>query len=190
MAENAEKKKIELYYEDVRSAISNAMKTSFPKNFTDEEELKFAESIHGELEKLNKTFEGEIDALEKSSEWEKLCVSFFGETNAGKSTLIEALRIIYGEESRLQQIFKNKKSLDARLANNNENYKKIVDGTEMLKDALEKNDQKLAELEKELENKKHFVSLGRLVLSCVITALIVAAGTLAVVFFLFKRWPL
>ena len=56
--------------------------------------------IVSRLEKINTEFQSEIEKLESSSEWEKFCIAFFGETNAGKSTIIESLRIIYNEKTR------------------------------------------------------------------------------------------
>ena len=61
--------------------------------------------------------EKEIDNLKKNAEWEFFTVAFFGETNAGKSTLIEVLRILFGEETKkqIQKKFleiKNKNNLD------------------------------------------------------------------------------
>jgi hypothetical protein len=44
--------------------------------------------------------EQEIQALEQLSEWDVFTVAFYGETNAGKSTLIESLRILLGEEEK------------------------------------------------------------------------------------------
>lgn len=53
--------------------------------------------------------EQEIQALEQLSEWDVFTVAFYGETNAGKSTLIESLRILLGEEqkTRTQQQFRD-----------------------------------------------------------------------------------
>lgn len=45
----------------------------------------------------NQTLDNAISELKKNSEWDKLVIAFYGETNAGKSTLIEALRIYLGE---------------------------------------------------------------------------------------------
>ena len=42
----------------------------------------------------------EIKELERLSEWDIFTVAFYGETNAGKSTLIESLRILLGEEQK------------------------------------------------------------------------------------------
>lgn len=43
----------------------------------------------------------EICLHERESEWDRFTIAFFGETNAGKSTLIESLRIIGNEEQKI-----------------------------------------------------------------------------------------
>lgn len=72
-------------------------------------------------EKLDKA----IDDLKKSQEWQNFTVAFYGETNAGKSTIIEALRIYFQEEKKIKQQdeFKknakeydeNKKTLESKI---------------------------------------------------------------------------
>lgn len=42
-----------------------------------------------------------IAALEKNAEWDTFTVAFYGETNAGKSTLIETLRILLQEPTKV-----------------------------------------------------------------------------------------
>lgn len=44
-----------------------------------------------------------LDELEKNAEWDALTVALYGETNAGKSTIIETLRILMGEKSKQEQ---------------------------------------------------------------------------------------
>ena len=51
-------------------------------------------------------FDSAVAGLKKNSEWNKLVIAFYGETNAGKSTLIEALRIYLGESTKSKDIFK------------------------------------------------------------------------------------
>lgn len=46
--------------------------------------------------------ESEIDKLKSNAEWEYFTIAFFGETNAGKSTLIETLRILFAEQSKME----------------------------------------------------------------------------------------
>ena len=51
-------------------------------------------------------FDSAVAELKKNSEWNKLVIAFYGETNAGKSTLIESLRIYLGESTKSKDIFK------------------------------------------------------------------------------------
>lgn len=44
-----------------------------------------------------------LQELEENAEWDALTVAFYGETNAGKSTIIETLRILMGEETKQEQ---------------------------------------------------------------------------------------
>ncbi|WP_374609122.1 hypothetical protein [Thermomonas sp.] len=52
-------------------------------------------------------FKADADAalleLERNAEWDAFTVAFYGETNAGKSTIIETLRILMGESDKLKQ---------------------------------------------------------------------------------------
>jgi hypothetical protein len=62
-------------------------------------------TILDRLRGMQLRFEDELGLLEEHAEWEKFTIAFFGETNAGKSTIIESLRILFKEESR-QQLLK------------------------------------------------------------------------------------
>ncbi len=52
------------------------------------------------LTKLHKQIQEELTILDKYSEWDTYTIAFYGETNAGKSTIIETLRILLGEEGK------------------------------------------------------------------------------------------
>ena len=45
--------------------------------------------------------EENIKSLDKNAEWDKFTIAFYGETNAGKSTIIEAIRIILKESTKI-----------------------------------------------------------------------------------------
>lgn len=72
------------------------------------------EAVQGSKERVlkivssfkNQTLDNAISELKKNSEWDKLVIAFYGETNAGKSTLIEALRIYLGENVKTKNISK------------------------------------------------------------------------------------
>jgi GTPase Era involved in 16S rRNA processing len=44
-----------------------------------------------------------LEQLEKNSEWDVFTIAFYGETNAGKSTLIETLRILLQEPEKMRE---------------------------------------------------------------------------------------
>lgn len=165
------KEKIEKHYSDVRNAVSDSLENSFAEKFGEGEESAFADGVRKELERLNESFKAEIDSLEKSSEWDKFCISFFGETNAGKSTIIESLRIIYNEETRLEKIISGKNQAAEKIASNNEEYEKLIKATSELKEFAKKG------------GKRRFTAKA-IAISCVISALVSASALLAVAYFI------
>lgn len=56
-----------------------------------------------QLKEIQKEINKSIDEFRNNSEWNKFTISFFGETNAGKSTIIETLRIYLGESTKIEQ---------------------------------------------------------------------------------------
>ncbi|GAA6967232.1 hypothetical protein ID0109_10620 [Helicobacter pylori] len=53
----------------------------------------------------NLEYEGlkELESLKNNEEWEKFTIAFYGETGAGKSTLIECLRLFFKEPGKMDQ---------------------------------------------------------------------------------------
>ncbi|MFZ5529191.1 MAG: hypothetical protein ACOZE7_21290 [Pseudomonadota bacterium] len=60
-------------------------------------------SISAILEPLRRDTSRRIAELDEHAEWDTFVIGFYGETNAGKSTLIEALRILLNEPSKLEE---------------------------------------------------------------------------------------
>lgn len=170
MREKIDKSKIEQHYNEVKEVISETVQDSFAEKYNNEEENAFAQNIKNQLAEINDVFKKEIEELEQSSEWDKFCISFFGETNAGKSTIIESLRIIYNEESRLQKIIENQQNLQETLNENNNAYSALIEQTEKFKELL--------------KNKKKTVSVKTLVLLMIITAILSSALPFAVLILL------
>lgn len=54
------------------------------------------------LEEFRPTIDLAIAQLEKDAEWDTFTIALYGETNAGKSTVIETLRIVLGEQTKKQ----------------------------------------------------------------------------------------
>ncbi len=55
------------------------------------------------LQGIERDLNQSIEELRRNAEWKTFTLAFYGETNAGKSTLIESLRILLKESSKMQQ---------------------------------------------------------------------------------------
>ncbi len=55
------------------------------------------------LRALHKTITEQLETLEKNAEWDTYTIAFYGETNSGKSTIIESLRLLLEDEIKIQQ---------------------------------------------------------------------------------------
>lgn len=55
------------------------------------------------LQDIERDLNQSIEELRQNAEWKTFTLAFYGETNAGKSTLIESLRILLKESSKMQQ---------------------------------------------------------------------------------------
>ena len=113
-------------YEAVGNMLDDALKKTQSIQLTGEEENAELTAIISTLKEINSEFKLEIDKLEASSEWDRYCIAFFGETNAGKSTIIDSLRIIYDEEQRRAELAKQEKEYLASLSKHCENYQELL----------------------------------------------------------------
>ncbi|PDX01583.1 GTPase [Helicobacter pylori] len=55
------------------------------------------------FQKLERESLKELESLKNNEEWENFTIAFYGETGAGKSTLIECLRMFFKEQSKADQ---------------------------------------------------------------------------------------
>lgn len=55
------------------------------------------------FEDFEDNYKKEVEELDENTQWDRFTIAFYGETNAGKSTLIEALRIHFKEPTKLEQ---------------------------------------------------------------------------------------
>lgn len=117
-----------------------------------EQKLK---NIAKQIQSIQKDFNSELDFLSKNVEWDTFSLSFFGETNAGKSTIIESLRILFDEESRRELIEHNQGDL-TKVAEQVEKHSQHV------KDAFEQatnaQNQKIQNLSIEVSGFKKFMN--------------------------------
>ncbi|ASY77973.1 MULTISPECIES: hypothetical protein [Pectobacterium] len=84
--------------QEVGRIISN-----LTQDTTDETLKKTNEDARKKLEAFCKALNDNIDSLRRNAEWDRFTIAFYGETNAGKSTVIETLRILLKEESKQQR---------------------------------------------------------------------------------------
>jgi hypothetical protein len=88
-------------YEKIASQIEVVIDNLSRQNAKDKIDKDISFAIDN-LYKLNGIIQKELNELKKISEWKKFTIAFYGETNAGKSTLIEALRIFLKEKSKVE----------------------------------------------------------------------------------------
>ncbi|WP_240442396.1 GTPase [Helicobacter pylori] len=90
-------------YLDVKASIESLQ--NIFKN-TDDRDERLKKSNQEALEVFQKLeFESlkELKSLKNNEEWENFTIAFYGETGAGKSTLIECLRLFFKEQSKVVQ---------------------------------------------------------------------------------------
>ena len=151
-------------YEEVRSSLEKAIEKSDDIEISGEEENAELDYIRKTLTQLNSEFKTEIDRLENSSEWDRFCMAFFGETNAGKSTIIEALRIVYDEESRREEINSQNDMIKSALSEEEKDYSELVQELARLNTSLE--------VKKEFNVKKALIGSGLIVIGVILGFLI------------------
>ena len=100
-------------YRDVKTAVESGLTDISDIKISDTEAKQHVEDLKKELNSIKGRFDSEIKFLASNSEWEKFSIAFFGETNAGKSTLIESLRIVFQEKQRQKLIEENRADIKA-----------------------------------------------------------------------------
>lgn len=92
---------------DVYLGVEKSIKDlqSIFKNTDDKDEKlkRFNQEALEVFQKLEFKSLKELESLKNNEEWENFTIAFYGETNAGKSTLIECLRLFFKERSKMDQ---------------------------------------------------------------------------------------
>nr|WP_229763374.1 AAA family ATPase [Helicobacter pylori] len=90
-------------YLDVKASIEN-LQNIFKNTDNENERLqKFNQEALEVFQKLESESLKELESLKNNEEWEKFTIAFYGETGAGKSTLIECLRLFFKELGKMDQ---------------------------------------------------------------------------------------
>lgn len=97
-----------LIYEKIQEAVDIIVLQLSEQKGHDTEIKEDISAAIDNLTELKNDISLELTKLKEHSEWKKFVIAFYGETNAGKSTLIEAIRLLFKEQSILfnQQKFK------------------------------------------------------------------------------------
>ncbi|MEM6191613.1 ATP-binding protein [Shewanella scandinavica] len=109
---------------------------------------RLAEDISGAMENLsllNERLQNELNKLKESSEWKRFTIAFYGETNAGKSSLIEALRLQLGEKTK-QESQRKFKEIQQQFGLTQEKFDEVRDVIMDTEKTLEAVNQELATL--------------------------------------------
>lgn len=126
-------------YMDVAHHIEKTLADIERLHIDNDEGKQHLEKMTSHFRALQDSFNSKMTFLEKHAEWDKFTLAFFGETNAGKSTIIESLRILFNEESREQFIKENQDDLDKaekELSDNLEHFSTAL--TDVYKDLSER----------------------------------------------------
>lgn len=97
-----EKNPPQTIYTNILDKIDNLL-LLLSKSSKDSEIDKYRRDAINKLGGIKKEITENIKSLEKNSEWNTFTIAFYGETNAGKSTLIESLRILLKEERKFEE---------------------------------------------------------------------------------------
>ncbi|WRC64188.1 50S ribosome-binding GTPase [Helicobacter pylori] len=90
-------------YSDVEKSIKDLQKIFENTDGGDERLRKFNQKALEFFKNLESESLKELESLKNNEEWEKFTIAFYGETGAGKSTLIECLRLFFKEPSKMDQ---------------------------------------------------------------------------------------
>lgn len=99
-------------YQEIEDTINRTVKSLNGINLNNEDGKQLRQDVLNDLENIKNEFCEEFKFLKENSDWDELSIAFFGMTNAGKSTLLETLRILFSEESRKEKIDENLKKLE------------------------------------------------------------------------------
>lgn len=99
--------------------------------------------------KLKEEADTNLHELDKSAEWDALTIAFYGETNAGKSTIIETIRILLGEKTKREQrkVFSE---LRAKLNINKDTVNTLIED----KNKIKKEEEERKKFEEKLDQEK------------------------------------
>ncbi|WP_411326884.1 GTPase [Helicobacter pylori] len=139
------RQKVENIYDDVEKSIKDIQSIFENTDDKDEKLQQFNQEALKEFQQLESKSLKELESLKHNEEWENFSIAFYGETGAGKSTLIECLRMFFKEQ--------NKKDQQERFKRLDLDYREKYQDDERL---IEQYDTEISDIQKtlqDLENK-------------------------------------
>lgn len=99
-------------YQNIIDQIRDLMTSLSQENshIHQEEARRIAQQTLTRLQNLQKVVQLNLTELQQNAEWNLFTIAFYGETNAGKSTLIETLRLLLNEETKIEEHKKYKEN--------------------------------------------------------------------------------
>lgn len=94
---NIGKKEVEKKYSELLAIVKNCLTVLEKEHLLNNEGKQIKDKFSSTLSDMKKDIEKEIEFAQKDCVWDRLVIGFFGETNAGKSTIIETFRILFEE---------------------------------------------------------------------------------------------
>lgn len=142
-------------YSSVENSLDGLLAT-LKADLSDNQDIKsLQEKAIENISKNKQDLSDLIKDLEKNSDWNTFTIAFYGETNAGKSTTIEALRILLNEKTKVKQREQYKKqagAFEAALQEKNRIEKEKTKVDEVFKNKERTLQSELTELSKQLSN--------------------------------------
>ena len=117
-------------YKKVEHEIGSIIE-AFKSNHYNEMDQEALKQTIPQLEKMKSKLNLELEILNKNAEWDVFNIAFYGETNAGKSTLIETLRILLEEPTKVceRESFDHKKheiiGIEEKIDSHNNLFKEV-----------------------------------------------------------------
>lgn len=92
-------------YQNIIDQTSDLMTSLSQENshIHQEEARIVAQQTLDRLQNLQEKVQSNLTELQQNAEWDLFTIAFYGETNAGKSTLIETLRLLLKEKTKLEE---------------------------------------------------------------------------------------
>ncbi len=124
---------MENIYLDVEKSIKDLQSIFENTDDKDEKLQQFNQEALKVFQQLESKSLKELESLKHNEEWENFSIAFYGETGAGKSTLIECLRMFFKEQKKKDQQ-ERFKQLDSQYQKKNAIPKDILNEMESLQD--------------------------------------------------------